>query len=240
MIYQSYNFVDSYSNASGNRKNSMVLGELGKVVKKEPKAIISALQDAGVKVPANSSRRDLVRLIIANKRNKRLVQNLSVLITASGTYTESFSNMMDGDDLSPLPLKPITPITNPNANKTLATGKSTEKGGFFKSIGDFFQKRRDDKQLDPTKKSDPQEESRWKRFSQWFTKNRDTISQVGNTLYTSLGTANQNDITNGGGGGNDNSNAGSGETWIQRNKILVVVGLVAVAGGIYFMSKKKK
>jgi hypothetical protein len=240
MIYQSYNFVDSYSNASGNRKNSMVLGELGKVINKEPKAVISALQDAGVKVPRNPSKRDLVRLIIANKRNKNLVQNLAVLITASATTKDSFQNLME----EKIPILSASEglaggkVTSTTAPKELAGTKDKNKGGFLKSIGDFFQKRKEQKALDPTKKSTPQEESAWKRFGNWFSKNRETIGQVGNTLYGSLGTANQNQIpTDGSGGSGDSGGAGADQTWIQKNKVLVVVGLIAVAGGIYFLTK---
>ena len=235
MIYQSYNFVDSYSNASGNRKHSMVLGELGKVIKKEPKAVIDALNDAGVKVPVNASRRDLVRLIIANKRNKRLIQNLSVLITASATTLDSYSNLMDDDRLEPLPASAGGKLSSTNPPKELA---GTKKGGFLQSIGQFFQKRKQGKELDPTKKTSAEEDSRFQRFAKWFTKNRDTIGQVATTLNNSLGSANAGSIPTGDGDYGDGGD-GSSQTWFQRNKILVIVGLVAVAGGIYFMSKRK-
>jgi len=211
----------------------MVLGELGKVINKEPKAVIDALRDAGVKVRGGASRRELVRLIIANKRNKRLVQNLSVLITASATATDSFSNLMDDDKLAPLPATAGGKLTSTTAPTELAKGKSD--GTFLQKIGAFFQKRKSERELDPTKKRTPQEESFFKRFGNWFNKNRDTIGQVGNTLYTSLGTANQNQITTDGGGNNDGG--GADQTWIQRNKVVVVVGLIAIAGGIYFLTK---
>jgi hypothetical protein len=237
MIYESYNFIDSYSNASGNRKNSMVLGELGKVINKEPKAVINALQDAGVKVPRNPSRRDLVRLIIANKRNKNLIQNLSVLITASVTSTDSFLNAVDDDYLAPLPATAGGKITNPNAPTELA---GTQGGNFLAKIGDFFQKRRERKQADPTKAGSATEQTNWQRFTSWFSKNRETIGNVANTLNTSLVNANQNQIPTSGGGG---VVGGGGDvpqpTWIQRNKVVVVVGLIAIAGGIYFLSKRK-
>ena len=235
MIYKSYNFVDSYSNASGNRKNSMVLGELGKVINKEPKAVIDALRDAGVKVRGGASRRDLVRLIIANKRNKNLVQNLSVLITASATATDSFTNMMD----EKLPTLPASEGLTGLAKGTTELAKGKSDGTFLQKIGSFFQKRKLEKQLDPTKKRTPQEESFFKRFGNWFNKNRETIGQVGNTLYTSLGTANQNQINTDGDGGGNGDGGGADQTWIQKNKVLVVVGLIAIAGGIYFLTKGK-
>ena len=240
MIYESYNFIDSYSNASGNRKNSMVLGELGKVINKEPKAVISALQDAGVKVPRNPSRRDLVRLIIANKRNKNLVQNLSVLITASATSTDNFLNLMDskeGDDY----LAPLPATAGLAGGKVTSTTAPKELSGtnFLQKVGSFFQKRKADKQLDPTKKGTPQEESAFKRFTNWFTKNRETIGQVANTLNSSLGSANQNQIPINDGGSGNGGGVGADQTWIQKNKVLVVVGIVAIAGAVYFLSKGK-
>jgi len=237
MIYQSYNFVDSYSNASGNRKNSMVLGELGKVINKEPKAVISALQDAGIKVPRNPSKRDLVRLIIVNKRNKNLVQNLSVLITASATAIDSFSNLMD----EKLPTLPASEgLTGLSKGTTELAGTKKEGGGFLQKVGDWFQKRNERNQLKSTTAGSATEQTNWQRFTSWFTKNKGTITQVGNTLYTSLGSANQNQIPTGDNGGSgDGGGSGADQTWIQKNKVLVVVGLIAVAGGIYFFTRGK-
>jgi hypothetical protein len=197
----------------------MILGELGKVISKEPKAVINTLEDAGVKVPRNPSRRDLVRLIIANNRNKKLLQNLSVLITANATSKDSFLNLMDsqgGDELlKPLPATAGGKITNPNAPTELA---GTGGGNFLAKIGDFFQKRKAKKQADPTKAGTAQEESAFRRFANWFTKNRETIGNVANTLNSSLSNANQNQIptTGGGGAGDDGAGAVADQTWIQK------------------------
>lgn len=241
MIYHSYNFVDSYSNASGNRKDKIVLGELGKVIHREPKAVINALQNAGISVPKKATRKDLVRLIIANKRNKTLVQNLAVLITASATYEKvGFSNFGEGDTSE----EGLTKLPTLSASKGLQglskgteTLKGTESKGWLQKIGDFFQNRKAN--TDTTKKASATEQSGWKKFTAWFNKNRDTISQVGGTLYTSLGTANSGSIPTGAGAGDGGAGAGSDQTWIQRNKGLVVVGIIAIAGAVYFMTKKK-
>jgi hypothetical protein len=257
MIYQSYNFIDSYSNASGNRKNSMVLGELGKCISREPKAIINALQDAGVNVPRNPSKRDLVRLILANRQNRALVQSLSVLITANATATDSYDNLIDDrydnllstENTANRPLtqaeaeaeakkNPPIPYASPNASPNAS---STEKVGLLQKVGNWFQKRKADKQLDPTKAGTAEQESAFRRFTNWFTKNRDTIGQVYNTLNNSLGSANQNNIPTGDGGGDggDGGDGGGGaeQTWIQKNKTIVLVGLLAV--GVYFFYKGK-
>jgi len=110
MIYQKYNFVDSYSNASGNRRNAMVLGELGKLIATQKTSVINAVRDAGVRVPNKISNRALVTLIIANKRNRLLIENLSLLIFASASLSNDFSNV-DG-----------------------------QKGELFKKIGEWFKK----------------------------------------------------------------------------------------------------
>jgi hypothetical protein len=249
MIYQSYNFVDTYSNASGNRKNSMVLGELGKCISREPKAIINALQDAGVNVPRNPSKRDLVRLILANRQNRALVQNLSVLITANATATDSYDNLIDDkyDNLI-LPTENTSygPQTQAEAeaeakkNPPIPYALPTEKVGFLQKVGALFQKRNERKQLKSTTAGTAEQESAFRRFANWFTKNRETIGNVANTLNTSLGSANQNNIPTGSGdGGDGGSGAGAEQTWIQKNKVVVLVGLIAVGAGIYFLTKRK-
>ena len=50
---------------------------------------------------------------------------------------------------------------------------------------------------------------------------------------------NQNQIPTTGGGGFGGGGDVPQPTWIQRNKVVVVVGLIAIAGGIYFLSKRK-
>jgi hypothetical protein len=62
MIYQSYNFVDSYANASGNRRNNMVLGELGKLIRTNPEMVINALEEAEINVPRNVTSKGLTRI----------------------------------------------------------------------------------------------------------------------------------------------------------------------------------
>jgi len=223
--------MDSYSNASGNRRDSMVLSQLGNVITAEPKAVQYALEEAGVKVAKNPTRRDLVRAIVANKKNKKMVQNLSALITASTQST--YSNFGEDDEL--LPLNKPTSITNPNAQTELAKGKSSD---WLKKIGSFFQQGKTNRQSGAnTKKSTTSEESGFKRFADWFTKNKDTINDVGQTLYNSLGKGNQ--IPTGDGGGGD-YNTGK-QPMPNKTKVFIAVGLVAVLGlAYYFLAGKGK
>jgi hypothetical protein len=185
-------------------------------------------------VTKNPTRRDLVRAIVANKTNKKMVQNLSALITASSQST--YSNFGEGDD-DLLPLNKPTSISNPNAPTELAKGKGD--GGILKQIGSFFQQRKSNKQSGGnTTKSTTSEESAFKRFASWFTKNKDTINDVGQTLYNSLGKGNQ--IPTGDGGGNGDYNTGK-QPMPNKTKAFIAIGLVAVLGlGYYFLAGKGK
>lgn len=245
MIYKTYNFVDSYSNADGSQKSSMVLGELSKVIRNQPKAVISALKDAGIALPKNVTRKQLTRLIIANKRNRKMSENLAILITANVTPSlgmipkgrDKFDNLVD-------------PTTSPTYGpQTEAEAKATaqqaaqgpiaveEKGKWFETITKIFQGAKT-KQADAgTTDADKQ---RLKRFGDWFTKNRDTIGQVGATIYGSLQTNGTIPTTGGGSGGGGNNNLPP-TTWFERNKNAVLIGGVIALGAIaYFATRKGK
>lgn len=233
MIYHKYNFVDTYSNADGSSKNAMVLGELGKVLRAEPQAVASALKDAGVRVPRKPSRKDLARLIVRNKRNRKLSENLGVLITLNATNM-NFSNA-DGDPLAPLPT-----LSGSAGLQGLSKGseglQGTEKGGWLKGIGDFFKKRSEDKANAGQTKSTT-EPSGWQKFTSWFSKNRETIGQVGTSVYNSLQAGGQIPT----GAGNDTgANPIYEPSWFERNKGFVVVGAIVAVGAIAYFATKKK
>ena len=228
--------MDSYSNASGNRRDSMVLSQLGNVITAEPKAVKHALEDAGVKVAKNPTRRDLVRAIVSNKTNKKMVQNLSVLITASANASDSFDNLMD-EKIPTLPASEgLTGLSKGTTELAKGT-KSKVDGGFLKQIGSFFQRRKMEKQLGgKTKKSSTSEESAFRRFANWFTKNKDTINDVGQTLYNSLGQGNTIPTSDGSG----DYNTGK-QPMPNRNKAIIAIGVIAVVGlAYYFLVGKGK
>ena len=245
MIYKTYNFVDSYSNADGSQKSSMVLGELSKVIRNQPKAVISALKDAGIALPKNVTRKQLTRLIIANKRNRKMSENLAILITANVTPSngmipkgvEKFDNLVD--PTSPT-YGPQTEAQAQAAAQQAAKGPIAveEKGKWFETIAKIFQGGKT-KQADAgTTDADKQ---RLKRFGDWFNKNRDTIGQVGSTIYGSLQANGKIPTTGGGGGGNDNDNDLPAATWFERNKNAVLIGGVIALGAIaYFATRKGK
>ena len=248
MIYKTYNFVDSYSNADGSQKSSMVLGELSKVIRNQPKAVISALKDAGIALPKNVTRKQLTRLIIANKRNRKMSENLAILITANVTPSlgmipkgrDKFDNLVDptqGD-------KPLPTLNTSAGLQGLAkgtgqlAGTEKEKGNWFETITKIFQGGKT-KQADAgTTNADKQ---RLKRFGDWFNKNRDTIGQVGATIYGSLQENGTIPTTGGGSGGGGNNNDLPTATWFERNKNAVLIGGVIALGAIaYFATRKGK
>ena len=61
MIYQNYNFSESFSNANGSSKQeNMAISELGKVIAQSPSAVTDALESAEVSVPPNTSKKGLI------------------------------------------------------------------------------------------------------------------------------------------------------------------------------------
>jgi hypothetical protein len=260
MIYKSYNFVESYSNADGTQKNGMVLSELGKVIRNEPNAVILALKDAGIRVPRRATRRDLIRLIVANKRNRKLAENLSILIVANSTAPngvlpsgrEKFDNLIDPSgrekfDNAIDPSRQTTYGPQTQAESEAESKKNPpipyalptqEGGGFFKNIGDFFKGRQEAKANKPKTLPDgTPAPSGFQRFQNWFNQNRGTIGQVAQTTYDSL---NRGGVPNLGGGFNNTPPPIRQETWVERNRGVVIVGALAIIGGVIYFATRKK
>ena len=248
MIYKSYNFVESYSNADGSKKNSIVLNELGNVVRNQPTAVILALKDAGVRVPRKASRRDLVRLITANKRNRQLSNNLAILIVANTTNSndvllkgkDKFDNLID-PSTSPT-YGPQTEAQAQAQAQSQGVGPTaqtnTERAGnLFASIGNFFKGRQDKKGKTKTT-TDGTQPTGFQRFQNWFNRNRGTIGQVAQTTYDSLQTSGK--IPQGGNFGNQTLPPPIPQaTWIERNRGFVILGVIAIVGGVIYFAKKK-
>ena len=245
MIYKSYNFVESYSNADGSKKNSIVLNELGKVIRTQPSAIISALKDAGIRVPRRASRKDLIRLIVANKRNRKLAENLAILIVANTTATngvlpngrEKFDNLIDPSGNDKVPTLSGSAGLQGLAQGTGQLQGTEEKGGFFKNIGDFFRGRQEARANKPKTLPDgTPAPSGWQRFQSWFNQNRGTIGQVAQTTYDSLQQSGK--IPTGGGFGYAPPPPTAQATWFERNKNVAIIGIVAILGGVVYFATK--
>lgn len=211
MIYQSYNFVDSYANASGNRRNNMVLGELGKLIKTNPEMVINALEEAEINVPRNVTSKGLTRIILSNKRNTRMVRNLSALIFASTSFSGSEYSNVDG-----------------------------EKGEFFKNIGSWF-KNRKERKAQSQKGNEPKERGRvFKKIGNFFRNNQEEIGEIGTTLSDSLRDRQAISSIESNTQPTDTTNT-QDQSWFEKNKTpIIVFGLVALVVGGYFIINRKK
>jgi len=228
MIYENYNFNNSFSKASGNRQFAMVLGEIGKLIKQHPEVVIESLRDAGIKVPYNITNQGIIKLIYANRNNKEMINNLSLLVVTSAHFDGGGYNFFGAD------------------------GDATSEGGkgeFFQKLGDFFKSRQEAKAnavkeggLDPKKPKapkDPNKESFFKKLGAFFNKNKEKIGAVGGVVYTSLqDRKNAEALIN---ANATNQNEDKVKTpMTTTTKVLIGVGIVAVIGlGYYFMKKKK-
>lgn len=227
MIYHSYNFVDSFSNASGNRRDSMVLGELGKVIRNHPKEVIIALKDAEINVPANVNKKGLIKLILKNKRNKRMINNLSLLIYTSTSF--------DGGN----------EFLGRNKSKDGAdAGSSDEKGGVLARVGQWISDRKERKaQQQGGATADSEKKTFWQKLGSIFNKNKDKIGDISSTLATSLQNQNKSSETlnaNIKSATTSSTNAGNTTGGMSKNtKIAIGIGLALIVGFVIYKKVKK-
>jgi len=219
MIYHSYNFVDSYSNASGNRKDKMVLGELGKLIRNNRNEVIVAIKDAEINVPKDVTNRGIIKLILQNKRNRRLINNLSVLIFASASFDGGYDFL--------------------GKNKG-ASGEA--KDGVLSKVGDWMKSRKERK-AQQGKTDDPNKKNLWQKIGGFFDKNKDKIGDVASGLASGLEQKQAQDVVN----SNLRTTTATNETksvgvngLSRTTKQYLIIGAIAVAGiGIYMYMRKK-
>lgn len=219
MIYHSYNFVDSYSNASGNRKDKMVLGELGKLIRNHRNEVIVAIEDADIKVPQGITNRGIIKLIIQNKRNRRLINNLSVLIFSSSSFDGGYDFL--------------------GKNKTDGSASDEAKSGILSRVGDWMKAR---KERRAERKNDPNRKSLFQRIGGFLDKNKDKIGDISSGLSDSLSQGQaQNIVAN---NLRTTYTPKSGTTQTSGNmsantKTYLIIGAVAVVGIFLYMRNKK-
>jgi len=238
MIYQNYNFSESFSNANGSSKQEqMAVSELGKVIAQSPSAVTEALESAEVNVPPNTSKKGLIRIIIKNKNNQRMVGLLSGLILASAKFDEQDSNFLN----MTLPPRQATQISSTTPQSTEIITRDTNKKGFFKGIGSFFkglnQKRQE-------RANDPKVQERRKKFGNWFQANKGTIGNIANSLFGGLSqgsSANRTMNTQAYNTNNYNQNQNNQPQGLSLGaKIGIGVGVLAIVGTIiYFVTRNK-
>lgn len=221
MIYHSFNFVDSFSNASGNRRNTMVLGELGKLIKSNPNEVIIALEDSDIKVPRNITKRGLIKLILINKRNQRMISNLSLLIYASNSF-----NGEDSYDFL--------------GRRNKSGGNSS---GFISKVGGWIKERRERK----AQRGGEEKKGLFKRIGSFFNKNKDKIGDISSSLADGLqsggrgtsqtieaNTRTTKEVTS----TSSSSNSGGGMKISKNTQTLLIVGGVLAIG--YFIYSRNK
>ena len=112
------NFTSSFYNASGYAKTDVVMEEMSKLIVNQPKAVVLAIQNAGLNLPINSTPQSITETIMLNKESKRLIRNLSALILLSEKYNNFFKGKTGG----------------------ASAGSPSAGGGFANKIGGFFKK----------------------------------------------------------------------------------------------------
>lgn len=210
MIYEKYNFNESFSNATGETRNRMSIFQLGKTITKHPQEVIFAIQDADVNINENANKKEIIKTILNNKRNKQMIQNISAIIFASSSFDGDYSNLDDDKG---------------------AGGK----GKVMAQIGAFF---KGGKERRAKRKADGKP-SGLERIRGFLSKNKDTITTIGGSLYEGLqtrqGVNNLNTQTDGDGDVDGSGNT-TQQTFFEKNKIYII-GAVLLVGG-YFAYKK--
>lgn len=234
MIYHNFNFEDSFSNAVGNRRNTMVLGELGKVINEHPQEVIVAIEDADISVPKGATKKQLIKLILNNKRNPQLISNLSLLIFAN---TSSF----DGG-------RSVDYEFTGRASVMKGVDGSTsgeDKTQIFKQIGDWIKKRREQKATqDTTGDSATGEKGQfWKKISGFFKKNKSKIGDISTSLADGLGDKNNSTSTLNNSVNNANAKATTNTTnqakpMSNTTKAILFFGAIGLVA--FYIYKKQK
>tara|TARA_R110000803_G_scaffold176293_1_gene238745 strand:- start:953 stop:1696 length:744 start_codon:yes stop_codon:yes gene_type:complete len=244
MIYEKYNFIESYSNANGSKQgDSMLAKEVGRLIAIDSVAVSNALQEAGIDVKDNCSKKKLIEEIYNNSDNRKMIENLSTMLVLKEnlTNTSDFSNV-DG-----------------------------EKSGIFSSIGNWFKERKERKakesrgdiQIDKIDSvydldgnlggagsnednaGSNEDKKWWKKIGDFVNKNQDTIRKVGGGVGAFLqNRRNREEMERGSksrppivtrntnGGGNED------EGMSTTTKVLIGVGIAIAIGGFIYLAKR--
>ena len=230
MIYQSYNFTDSFSNASGGGRQRMAISELAKLVREQPSVIRDVLESSNINVSRNITREGLGKIIRKNKGNREMARKLSLLIVAS-------VKMNDGNNFFK------------KKDKSGATD-GTEKKGLFKKIGGFFKDRKAKKLANKGTTTD--KSGLGSKIGSFFKANQSEITSVGSSLLGGLfakgGSSLSTQISGGsdGGGAYNEGSDGGGENDKGKQpmgmgtKVAIGLGVLVVLGvGVYFLRRPK-
>ena len=208
------NFTSSFYNASGDAKTDVVMEEMSKLIVNQPKAVVLAIQNAGLNLPINSTPQSITETIMLNKESKRLIRNLSALILLSEKYNNFFQGKTGG--VSAGSVKALS--------GSASAGSPSAGGGFAKKIGGFFKRGTNS---DGTKSKS--------KFGNWFKTNKSSIGNVGGALAKGLFGGRKiggNTI----GGNTSGGNEGGGNTSGADVKPPMSMGVkIAIGGGVLIL-----
>lgn len=216
MIYQNFNFSHSFSNASGNRKNSMVISRLAFLIGTQFELVKDVVSASNIRVPRNITKRGLARLIIKNKKNDLLIENLSSLIVIDSKVSNKFRfSNVDGE----------------------------EKGKLFKKIGSWFKKGKERRQARRLARQGKEGGGLGNKLGGLLKDNKQEVAEVGGSLLGGLfsrGGSNQLQAQTGQTASGTQINPYAKKPMPIGTKIAIGVGVLAVLGiGIYFIRKRK-
>ena len=229
MIYENSNFVDTYNNANGKGAENLAMSEFAKLLGTHKGVVIVALQDTGIRVPRNVSNDGIIKLIRANSNKPLLKKSLGALILANSevnSYDHFLGKKKDGTPR--LNLKNIGNIFK----KKSKNGESGDKKGSWWS--------RVFKKDETTGKS---------KAGSWVSKNKSTITDLGNSLLSGLTKGNNSaNVSEGADYHEENKNKGNGgnggddkkEGMSMMTKIGIGVGVLGIIALVVWKMRGKK
>lgn len=215
MIYQSFNFSDSFSNASGNRRSGMVISRLAFIIGTQPDLVKDVLISSNIRVPRGITKRGLTRIIVKNRNNELMIDNLSSLLVIDSKVSNDFRfSNVDG----------------------------AEKGKLFKKIGDWFKKGKERRQARKLARQG-KKGGLGEKLGGIVQNNKGEIAEVGGSLLSGLlsrGGQSQLQAQTGQTASGTPINPYAKPPMSLGTKIGIGVGALVVLGvGIYYLRRKK-
>lgn len=225
MIYQKYNFVDTFSNASaiGSSRGRLVVAELGKLIAEQPKEVALALSDAGIRVPKSPTKQQLIKLVLNNSNNSSMITNLSLMIFASASIDMGYNFF----------------------GKNRET--SGDKAGMFQKLGSWFKERKERRATRKAGRESKDNTSLWQKVGGFVKDNKDEISLVGGSLADALSNrrASATSLSSNSGSGsiaqdilrNDNQQKAG---FFAKNQTAIIVGGVLIGVAFIYWKTRQK
>jgi hypothetical protein len=201
------NFTSSFYNASGYAKTDVVMEEMSKLIVNQPKAVVLAIQNAGLNLPINSTPQSITETIMLNKESKRLIHNLSALILLSEKYNNFFKGKTGGVSAG-----------------SASAGSPSAGGGFAKKIGGFFKRGTNS---DGTKSKS--------KFGNWFKTNKSSIGNVGGALAKGLFGGRKGGGNTSGGNTSGGNTSGGNEGGADVKPPMSMGVKIAIGGGVLIL-----